>query len=547
MILKKIKYLKRISIIVLGVVIVCNFGCTKMYSEMNTPKNSLTLDKIDRASIGKLFAQAQYWGMRLSYQVSDNLYAGVYSQFFTTMQASFQSDQFEEIGGWSNSAFTSFYTGGTGPATQLKFVEDFTRDSEMEVENAVAKIWRVEIYHRITDYWGPIIYSEFGNGENSVLYDSQEDIYHDFFMTLDEAVSVLEKNTSAKAFGTDDQVYEGNVIQYIKFANSLRLRLAMRLCYIEPGLARSEAEKAINNPIGVIENNSDNALLKSTINNLNKLSTITAYGLEFVMSSTMTSIMNGYSDPRIGVYMQPCCGQYQEAPGIGYVGARNGLPPELRGKGPGLNYSYVGIDWLPITKGGTNQPDRLMEAAEVYFLRAEGALRGWSMGGTAKQLYDMGISASLEARTDASSSDIQQYITSTNIPAAPLNKDGALDQWNSPAVTNIPILFQESADFETKLEQIITQKWLGLFPNSWEAWAERRRTGYPRGYAIIKSNNLNVSEAELMRRLTFVTSEYSSNNGATLKAVELLNGPDENNTRVWWDAKPIVEFPVPTH
>jgi hypothetical protein len=185
-----------------------------------------------------------------------------------------------------------------------------------------------------------------------------------------------------------------------------------------------------------------------------------------------------------------------------------------------------------------------MEASEVYFLRAEGALRGWNMGGTAMELYNQGIRASLEERTDVSGDIINSYITSTNTPVAP---DNGIALYNSPPVTDIPVVYQEGADFETQLEQIITQKWLSLFPmNDWEAWTERRRTGYPVGYAIIESKNPEVSETELVRRLRFVTSEFSNNAEAVGEALLLLDGPDATSTRLWWDAKPLSDYPTPT-
>jgi tetrahydromethanopterin S-methyltransferase subunit F len=189
-----------------------------------------------------------------------------------------------------------------------------------------------------------------------------------------------------------------------------------------------------------------------------------------------------------------------------------------------------------------------MEASEVYFLRAEGALRGWpNMGGTAEELYNKGIRASLKARTDATDQEIKNYIHSTSTPAAPHSKDGGPDAFNSPPVSNIPVIFETNASFETKLEQIITQKWIALYPDAWEAWAERRRTGYPRGYAIIKSNNPNISSTQLVRRIKYPPSEYDTNAKAVKAAVDsLLGGPDQANTRLWWDAKPLADYPTPT-
>jgi hypothetical protein len=111
------------------------------------------------------------------------------------------------------------------------------------------------------------------------------------------------------------------------------------------------------------------------------------------------------------------------------------------------------------------------------------------------------------------------------------------DQWNTPSMSDIPVAYLTAGSFEKQLEQIITQKWIALFPNSEEAWAERRRTGYPVGFPIIKSLNPNVPENTIMRRLTFAEGEFTSNGPAVQAAIGLPGGPNNNSTKLWWDAK----------
>src|SRR5690606_10961516 len=156
--------------------------------------------------------------------------------------------------------------------------------------------------------------------------------------------------------------------------------------------------------------------------------------------------------PRLGLYTQPCCGRLQQEKVGGLVGLRNGLPAGERGTSLDTKYSYAGSKWLPIANGGTNEPDPLIEAAEVYFLRAEGALRGWNMGGTAQELYNEGIRASLKARLNASEAVINAYISSTKTPVAPKLSNGNPDQFDSPPVTDIPVAYESNASFERQLE-----------------------------------------------------------------------------------------------
>lgn len=295
----------------------------------------------------------------------------------------------------------------------------------------------------------------------------------------------------------------------------------MRISYVDPTLAKQEAEQAVKD--GIMTSNADNAYVATTQITQNPHGQVIVWD-EFRMSATIQSTMVGYNDPRLSQY-------FSEAVGGGYKGVRNGLP--VSEKTSALkDYSKMGLQYFLPQLGGSNPPMRVMSASEVYFLRAEGALRGWDMGGTAEELYNEGIETSLKERTTASSATISDYINSVKTPT-PIN-----DKWNTPAMTTIPVRYESSGNFETRLEQIITQKWIALYPDGWEAWAERRRTGYPKGYPLIQSLNPNIPVNGMMRRLTFTLSEIQNNLEAVKAARLMLNGQDVNQTKLWWDAKP---------
>src|SRR5690606_38024813 len=151
------------------------------------------------------------------------------------------------------------------------------------------RIWKVWVVHRYTDYFGPIPYSQIGNyveGEG-VAYDSQEDIYHDLFKELAEATAVLEAHSDGISYGEQDLIYGGNVAQWLKFANTLRLRLALRVSFVEPGLAKTEAEAAFAG--GVFETNADNAMIPATPAKYNSLNHISGWN-EFRMSANFESL-----------------------------------------------------------------------------------------------------------------------------------------------------------------------------------------------------------------------------------------------------------------
>lgn len=522
-------------------------SCTQDFEELNTQPDAIIATNVNAGLLGQAFAQAQYFGMKGSagpFQLYQSLFGDLYAQYFANTQINFDSDRHIQVGGWSNGAWVEFYN---TTAPQVKFVEDFSAENDMPVENALAKIWKVQVYHRITDYWGPIIYSEFGNAQNTVAYDTQESVYRSFFPTLDEAVAVLKANAGSTAFASHDQLYAGSVDQWLKYANSLRLRLALRVKYVDPALAQQEAEKAVAD--GVITENEDNAMLKTTANSRNPYWTITDWG-EFRMSASMESVLKGYEDPRMPEYFSPVVGvdinedgtvsdaeRDPDGDGSFYEGLRNGHAKVDIVATLNRIHSDMGTQFLNSGRGGTDTggPIRVLSASEVYFLRAEGALEGWAMGGTAEELYNKGIETSLKERTAASDQEIAAYIASTNTP---IPTD---DVWNTPALSDIPVAFETGGSKERQLEQIITQKWLALYPDGVEAWAEVRRTGYPKLYPRLNSENSDVPKDQIMRRLIFVESEYSNNEDAVLAAEQLpeiaSRGGNKNSTRLWWDAK----------
>src|SRR5512145_3569907 len=154
------------------------------------------------------------------------------------------------------------------------------------------------------------------------------------------------------------------------------------------------------------------------------------------------------------------------------------------------------------------------------------------MGGTAREFYEKGIEVSIKQwRVDEISDDsIQKYINSTLTPVAPDNYP-----YYDPPVTDIAVLFSSNAD--EQYEQILTQKWLALFPIAFEAWAEYRRTRLPKIYPKKYSQNtyVDLSKGMIVTRLPYVDDEKAAQPDEIVKAIELLGGPDLEITPLWWD------------
>jgi hypothetical protein len=521
------KYL--FSKLILFVSLIVLVGCTEDFEEINTNPLSLSTGKLAESQVlqGQAFAQAQYtsmMGLHWRFQISQSLFSDLWAGYYATTAVGFDSDRFTQVGRWADLAWGSFY-GISAP--QIKLVEDLARESGNTIGEAMAKVVRVNGYHRMTDYWGPIPYSQYGNEELTVPYDLQSDIYQNFFATLDEASSAL--SSGGTSFAGSDRMYGGNASKWRKFTESLRLRLAMRVKYVNPSLSKAQAEKAFSSG-ALITDPSDNATVSTDGINRNPLETITDWG-EFRMSATMESILKGYGDPRMQVYFDPAAAGDSDGDGIPYEGLQNGQTKVTLGSSQNAGHSDVNVFYRDVAKGGSNPPIDVLRASEVHFLLAEAALSGYNVGGSAKSYYESGIKVSMKERTGASDADIAAYTSSSNTPVS-------FDGGTTPAVSTIPVKFNESNN-EIALEQIITQKWLALFPNGWEAWAEARRTGYPRQYARAASDNPDVPKDKIPSRMIYTSSEFTTNKEAVNAVISSseLGGSDKNSTKLWWDKK----------
>jgi hypothetical protein len=499
--------------------------CTKHYSEINRDRN--TIATVGSAELPFLFAKAEESAIPniWNYQVAQNLFADQYAQYFACTATYFPSDRLVIRMDWVGAAFNPIYT---DVMPQLQSIKQAADPSSPEY--ALANIVWVLAFHRVTDYWGPIPYSHAGEPGNFVPYDPQDQIYDDFFKKLDSSVTVLKTQTSATPYGDFDLIYGGDVNKWIKFANTLRLRLAIRISKVDPARAKAEAEAAV--AAGVLTTSPDeDALLErsETGQDNNGLSIMSDWN-EFRMSAAMESVLKGYTDPRMPVYFCPT-----EKDGS-YQGLRNGLTSTQLTEAINKSdaNSHVGPRWASPnyphgTSGYLSTPTNVMCAAEAYFLRAEGALLGWNMGGTAKELYEAGITNSLHQWGITDATAIQNYINSTSTPIAPQ------DYLNSPPAANIPVLF--SADPVIEKQQIFLQKWLALFPDGAEAWSDYRRSHVVPLYPVANSDNPDITNTttQWIRRIPFLLSETQNNKEGVDGAIPLLNGPDKVTTPLWWD------------
>mgnify|MGYP000010580651 FL=1 len=504
-------------------------SCTGWFD--NVPPYEATEDILegDNVKVGAFFPQLQRNVVSThnnQFQLSQNLVGDIYSGYMA-IPTNFNSNKnnatyfFQD--NWLNNPFEKVYTQAIGAYIEIKKSVDGDENSHIY---QWAQILKIASMHRFTDMWGPLPYTQVGSGSMTTPYDSQETVYMKFFEELDKAAEVLTKftvnNPGSKPMAEYDLVYGGDYSKWVKFANSLRLRLAMHLAFVKPEVAKEQAEKAISHSLGVITSNDDNAGVKTVGANdvVNQLYTMWANYKDIRMGASIWSILTGYEDPRLSKMFTQ--GTLNET--SGYFALRTGLNLDSN-KDSRLGYSSPNIQ--------SNTPIIWINAAEVAFLKAEGALRGWNMGGaTPQSAYEEGIRLSFN---EWGASGANEYMTD-EVKTAANYVDPLKSSNNIGAVSNITIGWKENDSKDKKLERIITQKWIATFPNGQEAWTEFRRTGYPKLFPVAVNNSSGTVDTDIqIRRLPFAKSEYTLNPQNIQEAIQLLGGQDNGGTRLWWD------------
>lgn len=434
--------------------------------------------------------------------------------------------------GWVASSYTESYS------TVVPLWQDLKGKTETQFPEvfALAQILKISAWHKATDMFGPIPYKEAGKGLITVPYDSQEEVYKSMFKELSDAIEVLTKyadNGNSKLLPNADAVYAGDVHKWVVYANSLMLRLAMRVYYADAALSKKYALQAVNHSYGVMKTKDDEAKMErgASLEFKNNLDVLINQYNECRMGSSMLAYLGGYQDPRLPKYFNTST--VSQAVAVGTYGKYSGVPT---GHDVSSNDAFKDSSRPAIT---STTPTYWMRASEVYFLLAEAALHGFAVGGTAESLYEKGIEMSFEENGIASS-EVADYMSSGLKPSAysfHLTNPGV--NVDVPAVTEATTAW--SGTDEEKLEKIMIQKWIALYPNGQEAWSEYRRTGYPKLHSAISNYSNGEVDSEVgIRRMRFPTNKSTSAEDiANLESARKLlrGGLDKAGTRLWWDNK----------
>lgn len=519
-------------------------ACTGNFRDLNDDKSGITDKELEADDNGLgyrlgIVQQGVYFnydygkGKNWPFQMIQNLNADMFSGYMhdpKPLQGGSHNSDYNLQDGWNGSMWQFTYSYIMPEIYRL----EQTAPEQKPAFYAIAKILKVLVMHRVTDYYGPVIYSHFGDRGNEYVPDSQEEVYGRFFDDLDEAETILtgavrERGVSEE-FGKFDLLLDGSYVSWIRLAASLRMRLAVRVACVLPERAAAEFRKSLEGSYGVIETNPANAAVSTSGTYTNPLGEINRNWNEAVMNASMESIMVGYGDPRLEKYFEPCKSDLVILDGNG-----NSVTVPLKGgfhgirQGTAFSHNYYAA-FSRLTVETTTDPV-LMTAAEVWFLRAEAALRGWT-GEDTETCYRNGVTMSF-AQWQASG--CEQYLASD---AAAVGYSDPVDPGNDIAARcRVSPRWDESASPGLKLERIITQKWIAMYPEGCEAWAEQRRTGYPRLFPVRynHSKGQSIDTETMIRRLPYPATLETSDPEQYAALVKALGGPDDGGTRLWWD------------
>ncbi|HKN66252.1 MAG TPA: SusD/RagB family nutrient-binding outer membrane lipoprotein [Gemmatimonadaceae bacterium] len=399
---------------------------------------------------------------------------------------------------------------------------------------APAVIMRTLVFSYLTNTFGDIPYFQALAGDSTgasltPAYDKQQDIYADFFKQLDAAAKAL--GGASNTLGGADPIYAGNTTKWQKFANSLRLRLAMQIINIDAATANTQIAAALAPANGgVFTSNADNAQLNWPGDGVynNPWSDNFSGRDDHRMSQTFMNLMIGMKDPRVFVFstrakddtLVPAANN--DSTFLGYAGMPNGLTQSTASpyfndtSRPGL------IFWPPANlaavKGGFGKttPTYIMTYAEVQFIKAEADNR--SLGGqfpaNAQAHYDSGIAASFA-------------------------------QWGIPVADTTAYLAQPSVAYVAGtpgLIKIDQQEWIALYTDGGTTWSLWRRTCVPN---TVKPGPAAITTI-VPRRFEYSTTEYSVN-ATQVQAAVSRQGPDLLTTPMWWDKNWNNAAVVPTY
>ncbi|MEN8187572.1 MAG: SusD/RagB family nutrient-binding outer membrane lipoprotein [Bacteroidota bacterium] len=427
-------------------------------------------------------AEKSLFDYMTSTNVNDNIFK-MYAQYWTETTYNDEANydlKNRNIGGNFSSEMYRNVLMNLEDAKRAIGEDEFTDAGTKANQTALANLLQIFTYHVLVDTYGYKPYTEALDVTNNIvpIYDSGSSIYTDLFARLDGVIALLSEGGAS--FGSADLVYHGDVSKWVKFANSLKLRMAVRIADVDNGTASSKASEAVAD--GVFMSKSDNAAFPyeaGNPTNSNPLwkDLVQSGRKDFVVTNTFVDLISPLNDPRSPIFMADNFDPYIGGP----YGDNN----------PYSDFTHIGDifhteDFEAI----------LISYSEVEFLLAEAVERGL-ISGSASEHYANGVKASM-------------------------------DYWGVSEVDADSYLAAQAYDSGNWKESIGIQKYISLYGRGFEAWSTWRLLDYP------EMNRPVVSELPVPRRYIYGNFEGEVN-GENYDAAASAMGGDNLDSRVFWD------------
>jgi hypothetical protein len=458
-------------------------SCQKELERTNINPNEPTVVQPDYLLSNGIKSNVDtYWGSDATMETSL-----LYIQYWAKIQYP-DPDRYIPASTNIQTVWSNFYAQGIQDFTTLAQLGDSLHNPNYKAVGIIMRSW---IFQVLTDLYGDIPYSQAGNIEKYLTpaYDSQRTVYRGLLAELKGAAQIISPADNPII---GDVLLTNNMNNWKKFANGLRSRIALRIADRDPETAKAVfAELAAEGNFLLTANDGDVKLNYLPSPNQNPVGRNRETRNDYRISKTVIDKLKALNDPRLSIY----AALPTEAGSTTYMGVTNGLSADSASR---LGFSKTSDIGAAFT--ATQAPAWLFTYAEQLFILAEAAQRNL-ISGNAADLYAQAIRASFK----------QYGVTGTAV-------DNYLAQ---PAV---------AYDANNYKKSIGEQKWLALFSEGLEAFAEWRRLDYPQ----LTPAYTGALQGKMPLRLTYPSSEQALN-GNSYKAAVARQGADLLTTKVWFD------------
>lgn len=478
------KYLLMVG---LGTALLTTTGCFKHlgdYGTMNNNPNATTAPIPSALLTNALNGlNSGVWDQG-GFRTTDGLYAQYFSETQYTDASRYARPTFNFDGFYSGVIYDlqNIINYNSDPSTAATAANFGSNKNQI----AIARILKAFYFWQITDSWGDIPYTQALKGNGAIAYDTQDIIYKDLLKELKEAVAQFDAGQTVQG----DILYSGNTAKWKKFANSMRMMIALRMSKVDAATGKTEFQSALSDPGGYIDDPADNAALNppgGTYQNVFYNYYVVVQRKDYAVAKTITDVLTNNNDPRINAF----------------ASSNVGFPYGLT-RADAVTFANNNVNYARILAPGQRtetSPTILIAAEEVKLVRAEAAALGWTTE-NAVTLYADGIKTSW---TRWGVYDATAYATYMLQPAIALGTNN--------------------------VQKIALQEWLAFYPDGCQGYASWRRTGVP---DLQPPTGLSA----IPRRIPYGPNEPALNptnyNTAAARYTD-ATGADSQYGHVWWD------------